>query len=133
MTLDETQLTARFRQGFDLSSNQVLTLNKGTTKADETKPWVRFSTTLGARAREENGAAPMYLQLGGVYLQVFVPKALGANGGDDLIAKFDNLFTDWVSEDGAITIGRMDRQRSEEDGIYQHTIRFAFYSRRPRI
>ena len=38
MTLDETQLTARFREAFDLKSNQVLTLNKGTTKADETKP-----------------------------------------------------------------------------------------------
>jgi hypothetical protein len=132
MTPDETQLTARFREGFNTKSNQVLTLNKPSTATDTKKPWVRFSTSLGARARLENGEAPTYLQLGGVLLQVFVPKALGANGGDDLIAKFDDLFCDWTSSDGALQIGRMERSRSEEADNYQINIRFAFQSTRQR-
>jgi hypothetical protein len=133
MNLDEAQLTARFREGFDLTSNQVLTVNKPTTSVDKSIPWVRFSVSLGSRKREENGAAPSYLQLGGVYLQVFVPKNLGANAADALIEQFDNLICDWVSADGALSVGVMDPKRSEEPDLYQHTIRFAFQSLRPRV
>lgn len=132
MTLDETQLTARFREGFDTKSNQVLTLNKPTTKVDESKPWVRFSVSLGDRDNSTMGDDPIRLQLGGVYLQVFVPKALGANGGDTLIDKFDELFADWRSADGALQIGRMSRNMTEDKNLYQHTIRFGFSSLRKR-
>lgn len=132
MNLDESQLTARFKERFDTKSNQVLTLNKPSTTVDKNKVWVRFSVSLGSRARVENGANPTMLQLGGVYLQVFVPKSLGANGGDADIQAFDDLFCEWTSPDGALQIGTMDRSRSEEADHYQHTIRFAFAAKRPR-
>lgn len=134
MNLDETQLTARFKTAFDTKSNQVLTLNKPAPIVDKTKPWCRFSVSLGERDRATIGDNPERLQLGGVYLQVFVPKALGANGGDELIERFDNLFGDWRSDDGAIQIGRMSRNMTdnEKEGIYQHTIRFAFESLRKK-
>lgn len=132
MNLDETQLLARFRQGFDLSSSQVLTLNKPVTKVDESKPWVRFSVSLGERDNATIGDDPIRLQLGGVYLQVFIPKALGLKGGDELVEKFDNLFCDWRSADGAIQIGRMSPSMIEQPTYYQRTIRFAFESLRKR-
>lgn len=133
MSLDETVLTDRFLSVFDAASSQVLTLNKPTTTVDKNKPWVRFSVSHGARARQTTGPNPTHLQLGGIYLQVFVPKSLGASGGDDLIAKFDDLFCDWQSDDGAIEIGRMERSRSEEKDLWQHTIRFSFQSKRVRL
>lgn len=132
MNPDEQALEARFREAFDFKSNQVLTLNKPSTTPDKNKPWVRFSVSLGNRGRLTNGENPTQLQLGGVYLQVFVPKSLGSNGGDALIEKFDKLFTDWRSADGALQIGNMGRSYSENPDSYQHTIRFAFSSQRPR-
>lgn len=132
MNLDEAQLLARFREAFDTKSNQVLTLNKPTTVVDEKKPWCRFSVSLGERDNATIGDDPIRLQLGGVYLQVFVPKALGINGGDELIERFDNLFCDWRSEDGAIQIGRMTPNTIEQPTYYQRTIRFAFTSLRKR-
>lgn len=134
MNLDETQLTARFREGFDTKSNQVLTLNKPTTVVDEKKPWVRFSVSLGDRARAEIGSNPEFLQLGGVYLQVFVPKTLGVNGGDELIERFDNLFCEWRSADGAIQIGSQTRLMTDDPkkDHYEHRIRFSFESLRKR-
>ena len=134
MTIDETQLLARFKERFDTKSNQVLTLNKPSTVVDKSKPWVRFSVSLGDRFRQELGLDPAFLQLGGVYLQVFVPKALGVNGGDDLIQQFDDLFCEWTSPDGHLQIGRITRSMTDNDkeGLYQHTIRFAFQSLRTR-
>lgn len=130
MNIDETQLNARFREGFDTKSNQVLTLNKPTTKVDESKPWVRFSVSLGERGRQTLGDNPDFLQLGGVYLQVFVPKSLGANGGDELIERFDNLFCEWRSADGALQVGRQSRSMTDQKDMYQHTIRYSFQSLR---
>ena len=78
MSLDETALTDRFLSVFDAASSQVLTLNKPTTAVNKSKPWVRFSVSLGARARQTTGPNPTHLQLGGIYLQVFVPKSLGS-------------------------------------------------------
>lgn len=134
MSLDKSQLTARFKTRFDTFSNNVLTMNKPATVVDKSKPWCRFSVSLGDRDRETLGEEPEFLQLGGVYLQVFVPKALGADGGDALIQTFDDLFCDWQSDDGAITMGRMTRNVVEDtkEGIYQHTVRFAFRSIRKR-
>lgn len=132
MSLDEKALEERFLSAFDVKSNQVLTLNKPSTKVDKSKPWVRFSVSMGARQRQTTGPNPTHLQLGGVYLQVFVPKSLGVSGGDSLIQKFDDLFCDWQSEDGAIEIKGMSRDRSEEPDLWQHTIRFAFQSKRVR-
>lgn len=132
MSLDETQLTARFKERFDTYSNQVLTLNKPATVVDKNKPWVRFTVDLGDRDNATLGMTPERLQLGGIYLQVFVPKSLGSNGADNLIQTFDDLFCDWRSDDGAIQMGRMSRNLSEDKDHYQHTIRFAFQSLRKK-
>lgn len=132
MTLDEQAIEARFRTAFDIASRQVLTLDKPSTSVDRDKPWVRFSVSLGERGRLTNGANAEHLQLGGIYLQVFVPKTLGAGGGDSLIRKFDDLFTDWQSDDGAIEIRNMSRTRAEEDKLWVHTVRFAFQSKRTK-
>lgn len=130
MNLDEQALEARFREAFDIASPQVLTLDKPTTRVNKKLPWVRFSVSLGERARATTGLAATHVQLGGIYLQVFVPKDLGASGGDDLIEKFDDLFRDWQSEDGAIEVGRFNRTRTEEPDLWSYTLRFAFQSKR---
>jgi len=132
MNLDEQALFARFKEQFDTSSNQVLTLNKPVTVVDKTKPWCRYSVSLGDRWRAELGANPTYAQTGKLYLQVFVPKALGINAGDALVEKFDNLFCDWRSPDGALQIRTMTPNRSETDTYYQVNIRFSFISLRKR-
>lgn len=132
MSLDINQLTARFREGFDTSSNQVLTLNKPAVTVDRSRPWCRFSVSPGERRRVENGVTPNYLQLGGVFLRVFVPKALGVSAGDDLLDKWDRLMTDWRSADGALQIGRMTRTTEEKPDHYEITVRFAYQSLRKR-
>lgn len=133
MSLDETQLLARFREGFDTKSNQVLTLNKlPAVKADESKVWCRFSVSPGDKLREQTGVDPFYTQLGGVFLQVFIPKTLGIKAGDEMIGKFENLFLDWVSPDELLRTGRLTRSTSEKDSYYQVTLRFAYVSMRKR-
>ena len=132
MSADEFQLLANFREGFDLRSNQVLTLDKPSTNVDESKPWCRFSIQPGDKVRTENGGNPTYLQLGGIFLQVFVPKKMGASAGNDLIEQFENLFTDWTSSDGALVVKRMTRRLEERPDMYVHVIRFAYESLRKR-
>jgi len=132
MNADEQQLLARFREQFDTASNQVLTLNKPSTTVDQSKPWCRYSVSFGDRFRAELGDDPHYTQLGGVYLQVFVPKKLGISAGDALVEKFVNLFCDWRSPDGALLIGRLTQNRSETDDYYQVTLRYSFESLRKR-
>lgn len=132
MNLDEAALEARFLSAFDIKSNQVLTLNKSSTVVDKAKPWVRFSVSLEGTARMTNGDNPEYLSTGGAYLQVFIPKKLGIKAGDELVARFDDLFTDWRSDDGALQVGRMTRSTVENKDEYQHTIRYSFQSLRYR-
>lgn len=130
MSPDEVALTARFREGFDTSSKQVLTLNKPSTSVDRSKPWCRYTVSPYERRRVENGVAPRYLELGSVFLQVFTPKAVGLSSGDELVSRFQNLMTDWRSGDGAVQVGRMTRTLSEEADHYQVTIRYSYQSLR---
>lgn len=132
MNLDEAALEARFLSAFDIKSSQVLTLNKPSTVVDKSKPWVRFSVSLESNERVSNGDNPEYLSTGGAYLQVFIPKKLGLKAGDELVARYDNLFTDWRSDDGALQVVRMTRSTVENKDEYQHTIRYSFQSLRYR-
>lgn len=133
MSLDTAAIKARFMSAFDVSSNQVLTLDKPLVAPDKNKVWVRFSVQPQSKGRTESGVNPRYLQLGSVYLQVFIPKTLGISAAEAMLSKFEDLFCDWTSPDGAVLMGRMTRDQSEETNNYMVTIGFRWTSTRAKV
>lgn len=106
-------------QTVNLPASQVLVENSPATDLDETAPWVRWSIAPGESKPKITGTPVTYLSLGNAYLQVFIPKDMGATIAQDIIESFHAAFRNWRSADKKLKIVGVGQIKVPNKDFYQ--------------
>lgn len=122
---DIATINTRFFDIWPISVHVVQ--DNDTNEPEPSATWCRLSIQPGARLRQTLGER-RYLQLGRVYLQIFVPAQMGWDQGWALADTFNEIFNEYRSPDYRINFGAPEFRVSDAEKEYFTVICSAPYT-----
>lgn len=112
---DFEELRTRFHELWP--QDVIYTYDNDPNIAEPTSTWARLSLQPGAQLHR-SAFSRSYLQLGRVFLQIFVPAQLGTTPGLELAQVFIDTFRDWHNEFASLRCGVPEFRVSDVEKEY---------------